>query len=65
MTESKRDEHERLQQRTNELTGEHDALALHRKRFSKAEHDDHSADLVRHKDDLDRHRKRPPDPAPR
>ena len=26
MTESKRDEHQRLQERTDELAGEHDAL---------------------------------------
>jgi hypothetical protein len=58
MTESKLEEHQRLQQRTDELTGEHDALGLDRKRFSKAEHEDPSADLLKHKADLDRHRKR-------
>ena len=60
MAESKREEHERLQQRTDELTGEHDALGLDRKGFSKAEHEAHSADLLKHKADLDRHRKRGP-----
>ena len=33
MTESKRDEHQRLQERTDELAGEHDALGLDRKGF--------------------------------
>lgn len=64
MPESKRGEHARPRQRTARLEQEHEALGLDRKPFNKAEHDKHAQDLARHKDALERHRKRPPDPEP-
>lgn len=48
MTESKRDEHQRLQERTDELAGEHMHWGV-----TEGVHDD-----------LERHRRRPPDPEP-
>ena len=62
MSESKRDEHARLQRRTHDLEQEHDDLGLDRKRFDKAEHDQHTRDLQKHKVDLEQHRRRAPDP---
>ena len=56
--ETKRDEHQRLQKRTDELKHEHDALALDRTPFDKADHDEHTADLRKHSDDLKQHRRR-------
>jgi hypothetical protein len=58
-TESKEQEHHRLQERTDELQAEHEALSPAKKPFSKTEHDEHSADLAQHKTDLAGHRKRP------
>ena len=56
--ETKRDEHHRLQKRTDELKQEHDDLALNRTPFNKVDHDEHSADLRKHSEDLRQHRKR-------
>ena len=56
--DTKRDEHHRLQKRTDELKQEHDDLALNRRPFNQADHDEHSAGLRKHAEDLKRHRKR-------
>ena len=56
--ESKRQEHKRLQERTDQLSQEHSDLGLDRKPFDQDEHDVHKADLKKHKDDLTTHRKR-------
>ena len=56
--ETKRDEHQRLQKRTDELKDDHDGLALNRTPFNKADHDEHTADLRKHSDDLKEHRRR-------
>ena len=58
MRESKRDEHRRLQKRTDELKKDHAALARSRKPFNKVEHDAHTANLAHHKADLKHHRTR-------
>jgi hypothetical protein len=58
MAESKRQEHRRLQKRTDVLKEEHAALGRDRKPFDKGEHDAHQADLKTHQKDLARHRKR-------
>ena len=59
--ENKRQEHSRLQKKTDKLKEEHAGLGLDRKRFDQAEHDDHTAALKEHKEDLARHRARRPD----
>ena len=56
--ETKRDEHHRLQKRTDELKHEHDDLALNRRPFNQADHDEHSAELRKHSAELKQHRKR-------
>ena len=61
MAENKRQEHSRLQKKTDELKEEHAGLGLDRKRFDQTEHDDHTAALKEHKEDLARHRARRPD----
>ena len=58
MPETKRDEHECLQQRTNELKEEHSELALDRTPLNKADHDQHTERLKKHAEDLRRHRLR-------
>lgn len=59
--ETKRQEHSRLQKKTDQLKEEHAGLGLDRKPFDQAEHDDHTAKLKAHKADLARHRKRQSD----
>jgi C4-dicarboxylate-specific signal transduction histidine kinase len=56
--ETKREQHRRLTQRTEELKKEHAALDLDRKPFNQAEHDEHTAKLRQHRSDLIEHRKR-------
>jgi hypothetical protein len=56
--ETKRQEHSRLQKRTDELRQEHADLALDRKPFDQDEHDEHKAHLKKHKEDLTVHRGR-------
>jgi hypothetical protein len=59
--ENKRQEHSRLQKKTDKLKEEHAGLGLDRKPFDQAEHDDHTAKLKEHKDNLARHRARQSD----
>jgi len=61
MAETKRQEHERLQERTDTLREEHEGLSLDRAPFNKADHDDHDEHLRDHKRDLAAHRRRPED----
>jgi prefoldin subunit 5 len=58
VAETKLEEHQRLQHRTDELRKEHAALDLHIRPFDQAEHDAHNADLEKHKVDLLRHQER-------
>ena len=58
MTETKRQAHERLQKRTDELKGEHAALDRAVTPFNQADHDRHTADLKKHKADLKKHQQR-------
>ena len=55
---ARREEHHRLQKRTDELKHEHDDLSLDRTPFNKADHDAHAAELRKHADDLKDHRER-------
>ncbi len=59
--ENKRQEHSRLQKKTEKLKEEHAGLGRDRKPFDQGEHDDHTAKLKEHKNDLARHRARAPD----
>ena len=58
MAESRRDEHDRLQKRTDELKEEHAALDRDRVPFDQGDHDRHGEDLREHGEDLRRHRRR-------
>jgi hypothetical protein len=62
MAESKRDEHERLQDRTDELASDHANLALDKTPFNKTDHDQHTANLRQHKEDLADHKARDNEP---
>ena len=57
-SETKRDEHQRLQKRTDQLKHEHEDLALDRTPFNQADHDEHTAELRQHSKDLKEHRER-------
>jgi hypothetical protein len=61
MAETKQQEHERLQERTDELKQEHADLARDRTPFDQADHDAHNESLRKHKDDLAAHKLRPED----
>jgi hypothetical protein len=61
MAETKREEHKRLQKRTDKLRKEHEELGVDRKPFDKEEHDRHRNDLQKHHDALSEHRERKPD----
>ena len=54
--EDTRDEHQRLQKRTEELMHEHEGLSLDRTPFNQADHDEHTSELRKHADDLKKHR---------
>jgi hypothetical protein len=56
--ESRQEEHERLQKRTDELKRKHADLALDIAPFNKADHDEHTADLRKHHRDLEAHKHR-------
>jgi hypothetical protein len=58
MTETKRDEHKRLQDRTDALKKEHAGLSRDRAPFDQADHDEHTEHLRKHKDDLAKHQRR-------
>jgi hypothetical protein len=58
MTETKRDEHERLQKRTDELKEDHAALDRELTPFNQPDHDEHSANLRKHQGDLAAHKRR-------
>ena len=62
MSETKRDEHERLQQKTEELKQDHADLSLDVTPFNQADHDEHNDDLRRHQEDLAAHQRREDDP---
>jgi hypothetical protein len=59
MTETKQQEHVRLQRRTDELKREHAALSRHRAPFNQTDHDKHVIDLAAHKVSLSAHKARP------
>ena len=59
--ESKRDEHSRLQRRTDELRRNHAALSRERVPFNKADHDPHTENLRQHRADLAEHKDRADD----
>lgn len=54
--QTSRDEHRRLQERTDELKHDHEELSLDRTPFNQAAHDEHSSELRKHADDLKKHR---------
>jgi len=56
---NEREEHLRLEQRTDELNREHAALSRRRVPFNQINHDKHSADLAEHKVILGAHKARP------
>jgi hypothetical protein len=61
MSETKRDEHDRLQKRTDDLHDEHADLALDRTPYNQADHDLHNENLRKHLHDLADHKARPED----
>ncbi len=61
MGETKRDEHERLQKRTERLKQDHADLSRDKTPFSKADHDRHTEELRQHQDDLAKHKARSED----
>lgn len=61
MTETKGEEHERLQRRTSDLKREHADLDRDRTPLSQDAHDQHSENLRRHNSDLAAHKQRPDD----
>ena len=52
MSETKQEEHARLQNRTDELRREHEGLRRGVRRFDSAEHEKHIAKLREHKANL-------------
>lgn len=58
MADTRREEHRRLQRRTDELKSEHADLSLDLRPFNQAEHDAHNAHLKKHQADLHRHQRR-------
>ena len=58
MTETKREEHDRLQHKTDELKKQHADLSLDRTPFDQAAHDEHTAKLAQHRRDLEEHKAR-------
>ena len=58
MTKTKREEHERLQKRTDELKEDHAALDRDRTPFNQDDHDEHTANLRKHQGDLAAHKGR-------
>jgi len=59
MTETKQQEHVRLQRRTEELKRQHAALSRRRAPFNQTDHDKHSVQLAVHKAILRAHKARP------
>jgi len=59
MTETKQQEHVRLQRRTDELKREHAALSRRLTPFNQTDHDKHVIDLAAHKVSLGAHKARP------
>ena len=58
MAETKREEHERLQRKTDELKQEHADLSLDVTPFDQADHDRHTDNLRAHQEDLTVHKTR-------
>jgi hypothetical protein len=63
MTETKQDEHRRLQKRTDQLKAQHADLSRKRTPFDKANHDRHAENLHKHKQELAAHKAREEDPS--
>jgi hypothetical protein len=61
MTETKREEHDRLQHRTEELRQDTADLSLEQTPFNEADHVRHRRNLADHKADLVAHRLRTDD----
>jgi len=60
--ETTREEHDRLQERTDELKQDHANLSRDLVPFDKADHDQHTSNLRDHQDDLAAHKLRQKDP---
>ena len=61
MTETKQDEHRRLQKRTDQLKAQHADLSRNRTPFNKANHARHAENLQKHKEELAAHKAREED----
>jgi len=61
MTETKQEEHDRLQHRTDELRQATTDLSLEHTPFNEADHERHRRNLADHKADLAAHRLRAED----
>ncbi|MEO8076282.1 MAG: hypothetical protein ABI818_08150 [Acidobacteriota bacterium] len=61
VSETKAEEHQRLEERTGELQKQHEALDRDRTPFNQQDHDRHAANLARHQRDLLDHQSRPDD----
>jgi hypothetical protein len=64
VAETKREEHTRLQRRTDALKQEHEGLSRDRTPFNQADHDQHTDHLRTHKADLVKHQRRENDRDP-
>lgn len=60
----RREEHERLQKRTDELKQEHADLSREKTPFNQADHDRHTEHLRQHRKDLADHKMRDEDEEP-
>ena len=56
--ETKREEHKRLQDRTEELREQHEELSVDLMPFNQADHDEHNQNLRKHRNDLAAHKLR-------
>jgi hypothetical protein len=61
MTETKREEHERLKKKTDELKQDHADLSRDRTPFNKTDHDRHTERLRQHRKELADHKTRDED----
>jgi hypothetical protein len=63
MLETRRKEHARLQNRTDQLRRDTRALRLDRTPFNGADHRQHLHNLAEHRADLQAYKRRGPDPS--
>jgi hypothetical protein len=63
--ESNAAEHDRLQQRTDDLKRDHEALSRDRTPFNQADHDKHAEHLREHQKQLATHKRRQATPSSR